>query len=302
MPYNVMITGAGSGFGKLAALSLVARGHHVFATMRDVEGRNKEASASLVSEAMEWVDGSAKTGDLSVIELDVADQKSVDRAIELILSETERIDVLVNNAGLIGEAGPLEVTGIEPMRKMLDVIVLGAMRVTNSVLPTMRKQRSGLIVQISSTTSTHYVPFSTTYTGAKAACEHIAAGYRYELAPLGIDSVVVQPGGYETAIMHKVLKTEHPELLNEYEDVLPLMKKLEDAYGGISYNKSPSGAQDVADAIVGLIEMEAGERPFVTVVDETMRHVVDPINELSDVMQRGLFEELGVWDDMQLVK
>ena len=296
MSLNVIITGSSGGFGKLTTLSLLANGYRVFATMRGVDGKNKDAANTLGQEATDL------PGQLSVVELDVTDQTSVQSAIESINSMVDRIDVLVNNAGVIGNSGPLEVTGVNQFQTIMNVNVFGAMRVTNAVLPTMRAQKSGLILQLSSTSASYNVPFSTGYIAAKAAIERIVEGYRYDLASFGIDCIILQPGAFGTSIMDKALGYSNPELVNEYASVIPVMEQMEEAYGQFSFDEQHSDPQIIASAIVDLIERPIGSRPFRTVVDSNTKHIVEPVNQLAEKTQQELLKQLGVLDELTLKK
>jgi len=150
----VLVTGASSGFGRLAAEALAKAGHTVYASMRDVAGRNAKNAAEMAAT-------SARDGvDLRAVELDVQSEPSANAAAEQIIAETGRIDVVVHNAGHM-MFGPAEAFTPEQFAQQYDVNVLGTQRVNRAVLPLMRKQKQGLLVWLSSSSSRTKSPLRT---------------------------------------------------------------------------------------------------------------------------------------------
>lgn len=139
----VLITGASTGFGRVAAETLARRGFTVFATMRDTSGANASNCEALQSLA------NRERSALHVVDLDVTQDASVEQAVQRVLDEAGRIDVVINNAG-IGALGVTEAYTIEQVQQLFDVNVYGAVRVNRAVLPAMRRQRSGLLIHVSS--------------------------------------------------------------------------------------------------------------------------------------------------------
>ena len=147
----ILVTGASSGFGRLTAEALAKAGHIVYASMRDVAGRNAKNAAEMAAT-------SARDGvDLRAIELDVQSEPSASAAAEQIIAETGRIDVVVHNAGHM-MFGPAESFTPEQFAQQYDVNVLGTQRVNRAVLPHMRKQKQGLLVWVSSSSSAGGTP------------------------------------------------------------------------------------------------------------------------------------------------
>src|SRR5580658_5321697 len=146
MKHVIVVTGASSGFGALAARALADAGHTVYASMRETQGRN----AAQVKAVEEYA--TAGKVDLRVIELDVASQGSSNAAIEKIVAQSGRLDVVVHNAGHMA-SGPAEAFTPEQFAELYDVNVLGAQRVNRSALPQLRKQGKGLIVWVSSSST-----------------------------------------------------------------------------------------------------------------------------------------------------
>ena len=140
---TILITGAGSGFGRDTALTLAREGHRVYASMRESTGRNRDKAESLASEAAK------ETLPLKIIELDVTSTESVNRAVTGVADEAGRIDVLINNAGgLI--AGVSEGFTDAQVARQFDVNVVGVQRMLRAVLPHMRTQKDGLVINIGS--------------------------------------------------------------------------------------------------------------------------------------------------------
>jgi NAD(P)-dependent dehydrogenase (short-subunit alcohol dehydrogenase family) len=184
---TVLITGSSTGFGYLTALGFARQGHTVFASMRNLDkaGPLQEVAAG---EGL----------DLTVIQLDVTDAESVERAVKEVLAAGP-LDVLVNNAGIelrssIEDAGDAEILA------QLDTNVLGLVRVTRAVLPSMREHRAGVIVNISSIAGLVARPFGGFYSASKHAVEAISEALHFELAEFGVRVAIVEPGQFATAL------------------------------------------------------------------------------------------------------
>ena len=190
----IVVTGASSGLGGLTSRELAAHGHVVYATMREVEGKNSPARTELLA----WAEDTGH--DLRVVEIDVTKSESVQRGIDAILEEAGRIDVAVNNAGVM-HAGVSEAFTLEAVQRQFDVNVYGAVRINRAVLPQMRERGSGLLVQLSSLAGRVVFPFFGIYCASKYAVEAMAESYRYELSSFGVDSVIVEPGPFWTGLI-----------------------------------------------------------------------------------------------------
>ena len=174
------MTGASSGIGEQAALSLLAKGYTVYGVARRVER----------------MQGLADKG-VHVIAMDITDDESASSGVKQILEEAGRLDVLVNNAGF-GSYGALEDVAIDDARYQFEVNIFGLARITQLVLPTMRAQGSGRIINISSIGGRIYEPLGGWYHSTKFALEGLSDSLRMELKPFGIQVVVVQPGAIKT--------------------------------------------------------------------------------------------------------
>ena len=176
MAQTVLVTGSNSGFGRLIVETLAPQGYIVFAGMRAVAGRNAPAAEELRALAQQ------KQLALHIVELDITDDASVEKAVTSVIASTGRLDVVVNNAGM-SFSGPLEAFTPEQVRQQFETNVFGALRVNRAVLPQMRKQGSGLLLQIGSVAGRVALPFLGLYGATKFALEGLTESYRQELAP-----------------------------------------------------------------------------------------------------------------------
>lgn len=276
----VLITGCSSGFGELIAKTLAADGHQVFASMRDVGGRNAESARRL----QEWA--AAEGAQLRVVELDVTDDESVRRAVAQALGEAGRVDILVNNAGR-SAAGPLEAFSMEQVRALFEVNVLGPLRVAKAVLPVMRRRREGLIVTISSTLGRVLPGMGGLYPATKWALEGLAESLSYQLRPFGIDAVIVEPGSFPSPSIANAVRAEDEEVAAAYAAVAAGRPA---ARPGPDYR--PPDPQLVADAVKRLVEMPAGSRPLRTVVGPIFTEGVAEYNAAYERLKARLAETL----------
>ena len=271
----VLITGASTGFGRDTAERLARRGHQVFAAMRETNGRNAEHRGAL--ERLAGSDGLQ----LRVVEMDVTSDSSVETAIAQVLQAAGRVDVAINNAGIAG-IGVTEAYTPEQWRQMLEVNVIGAVRVNRAVLPSMRKQRSGLLIHISSGAGRVAVPAMAPYCASKFALEALADAYRYELAPLGVESILVEPGIYRTPIFDRLMMPGDRQRLSDYGDAAEFAERVHGVFkGAIGVPENP-GSVEVAEALVRLIEAQPSERPFRTVVSPPIQQLLEPYNAAAE--------------------
>lgn len=249
----ILITGCSSGFGRLGAEHYARLGATVFATMRGLPRPEAEELRQLASD---------QKLDIHVLELDVLDEAQCNAAV----AEAERInggplDVLVNNAG-IGITSPVEVQDMEATRLIFETNVFGCHRMARAVLPGMRKQKSGMIFQISSQLGRVIVPHSGHYSATKFALEAMGEQLAYELVPHGIEVTIIEPGGYPTEVWVNrnaytaALKERAGELhTNGYPQQVASMGS-EDGSG------RTADPMDVPRAIARTIAMPAGTRPL----------------------------------------
>ncbi len=285
-PKNIIVTGTSSGFGFLTVKTLADLGHTVFAGMRDIDGRNKEAAAELTAH------GEASNGAVRVLEMDVTSDESVGLAVGEALKSAGQIDVVINNAGIGGD-GLFEAFTVDEFHKILDVNLFGVHRVNQAVLPGMRERGAGLLIYVSSIMGRIAIPYAGPYTTSKFALEGLAEAYNAELSQLGIETAIIQPGGYGTDFATRMLSATREDTSASYG---PLAEAPGQMWGSITERLKGEGApdpQDVPDAIAELIGMKAGKRPFRTIVDSMMGGAgVDKINETSAAVQEALNEAM----------
>lgn len=179
-----VVTGSSTGIGFETSITLARNGFHTYATMRKLEGeKTKPLTEVAKSENLQ----------LQAIELDVDDDKSVADAINTIVEERKRIDVLINNAGY-GLGGALEDSSMDEIKAQFETNFFGAVRATKAVLPVMRRQGEGKIVNITSMGGRIAIPLSSSYHGSKFALEGLSESIQYELEPVGIKVILIEPG------------------------------------------------------------------------------------------------------------
>jgi short-subunit dehydrogenase len=179
-----VVTGSSSGIGFETSLTLARNSFYTYATMRKLE---EEKSKPLTDAAKN------ENLQLQVMELDVDNDKSVTNAINTIVDERKRIDVLVNNAGY-ALGGALEDTSMNEVKAQFETNFFGAVRVMQAVIPVMRKQRTGKVVNITSMGGRISIPLSAFYHGSKFALEDLSESIQYELEPFGIKIILIEPG------------------------------------------------------------------------------------------------------------
>lgn len=286
---KVLITGASTGFGNITAKLLAKNGHTVYATMRDINGKNKPHKEAL----LEWAE--EEQVDLKVVELDVTSDKSVENAKIEILAETNgTIDVIFNNAGIYG-GGIQEAFTVNDHKALFEVNVFGSVRINNAFLPTLRKQKSGLIIQASSVLGRIVIPFGGAYDATKWAVEALNENLAYELKPLGIDVAIVQPGAFPTELFQKFYLPDNPEVVAEYGRSAEFFNTSSQSIMAMMADPNiPNKPEQVAEAIVKLVEMPNGTRPLRTVVDKMMGGVTEIINETAKQVQAGVLQNFGL--------
>jgi len=184
-----VVTGTSSGIGFESALALAREGYYTYATMRDTTKSDK------IKEL-----GQKENLNIDVLELDVDDENSVKTAIQKILDQKQRIDVLVNNAGW-ALWGCVEDVSVDEFKAQFDTNFFSIIRLIQEVGPTMRKQGSGTIVNISSVVGRIGFPASPAYISSKFALEGLSESLRFELAPFGVNVVIIEPGVIKTNFM-----------------------------------------------------------------------------------------------------
>jgi NAD(P)-dependent dehydrogenase (short-subunit alcohol dehydrogenase family) len=285
----VLITGSSTGFGRLFTETLARKGHTVFATMRDPGGRNAKNASEIRALAEK------DSLPIHVLELDVTDDASVERAVDSAVAKAGRIDVVINNAGYY-LTGLEEAVTTEQAQRLMDANFLGPVRVNRAVLPHMRRQRSGVLLHISSGAGRVVLPSVGFYCASKFALEALAEAYSYELAAQGIESVIVEPGQYETPIFGNTVAAADEARTNTYGVAKEFPAKVNGALSSTAGN-----AQEVADAVLRIIETPAGEKQLRYFVSP-QNFGVDEINALTKQVQANVLEAFGLAADTKFVK
>jgi NAD(P)-dependent dehydrogenase (short-subunit alcohol dehydrogenase family) len=275
----ILITGASSGFGRDTAETLHRAGHTVYASMRGVQGKNREAAEALRSLGLETV------------ELDVSDDASVEAGVKNVLAQAGKIDVLVNNAG-IASAGVTEAFTTEQAKAIFDTNVIGLLRVTRSVLPSMRQKRDGLIINIGSILGRVTFPFVGIYGASKFAVEALTDSLRYEVSQLGVEVVEVQPSGYPTNFFTNLQSPASTEVTKSYGEVGQIPDAMVKSLTSTLEGKDAPNPHEVAEAIVKLVGQAKGSRAARTVVGASFGS--DKANEGVAPLQAKVVEALGL--------
>lgn len=251
----VLITGTSSGLGRGTAQTLAQKGHTVFATMRNIDGKNAAAAAELRA----WA---AQEGlNLHVVELDVTDSASIQAAVQQVIDTAGGIDVLVNNAGR-GIFGLSEAFTDEQFQALFETNVFGPMRLTQAVLPSMRRQQSGLIVYLSSATTFIPYPFMGMYGASKAALEGMALALNSEVYSLGIDTVIIQAGSYGTDFGKNVESSARQDVWESYGPTGDAAKGMLAGLAGYFTMDMLGTPAALGEQIAEYIAMPSGQRPL----------------------------------------
>lgn len=283
---KVLITGCSSGFGHDAAKALAERGHTVYATMRGVEGKNAAVAEALRSYSEE------NGVDLHVVELDVTSDASVQAAVERMLGEQGHIDAVVNNAGQMF-VGITEAFTNDDLRRQLEINVVGPHRVARAALPSMRARGEGLLINVSSVAGRLALPFFGVYHASKWGLEGMTEALRYELAPFGVDVVIVEPGPFTTNLFPQAPSPSDMERAESYGAVNDTLDGLATAFEGIFEDEeAPTDPSYVVDAFVQLIEAPPEDRPFRTVVG--LDFSVREVNARAEETRKAILGELGL--------
>lgn len=200
-----MVTGSSSGIGFETALALARENFYTYATMRDIKKGTKIAETA-----------KAENLNLKVLELDVDKEQTVKDAVNTIIKEKTRIDVLVNNAGY-GLFGCLEDLSMNDLKAQFETNFFGVVRVLQEIIPIMRKQKSGIIINVSSVAGRIGFPVSPAYISSKFALEGLSESMRYELSPFGINTIIIEPGVIKTNFMSATKKSMKPDSV--YKDI-----------------------------------------------------------------------------------
>ena len=282
---TVVITGCSSGFGEGAVKAFADSGYRVWGTLRDAQGRNAAKKDAL----------EAYSSQVSVIDMDVTDDASAEAAFDQILAQGP-VDVLINNAGVM-YLGITEAFSIAQAKEQMETNYFGAIRAMQAVLPGMRAAESGLIINTSSLVGQISPPFFSTYSATKHALEAYTQGLRYEIAGLGIDVALVEPGPFGTGLLAGGQAPMHGDVLEGYGDLAGVPAAMGQHFADFLQSDEAPKPELVVDAYLALAEMPAGKRPTRTVVGITWG--VDEMNAATQPIQDRVLQEMqleGVLD------
>jgi NAD(P)-dependent dehydrogenase (short-subunit alcohol dehydrogenase family) len=249
MPKVILITGTSTGLGVATAVQAAQAGHTVYATMRNTQKRGTLDAATQVAGVS-----------LNVLQLDVQDTGSVNAAVDTVIAEQGRIDVLINNAGM-GYVRSLEQAEESDIQKILDINYTGVTRCIKAVMPHMRKARAGHVINISSVGGLVGQPFNEIYCGAKFAVEGLTEAMASYITPaFGIHFTAVEPGGIASEFANTVLKQVEQTGGMLEDEYLPILQK----YIAGSQNRQETGIYQTADEVAAIVMKVVGsEQPPV---------------------------------------
>jgi len=202
-----LVTGSSSGIGFETSLALARNGYHTFATMRNL-GKDEKIKQIIEKEDLS----------VEILELDVDNEESVNRAIKTVSEKKGRIDVLVNNAGY-GMWGTVEDVSIDEFKEQFETNFFSIIRLIQKVAPIMRKQNSGNIVNISSVAGRIGFPVSPAYISSKFALEGVSESLRVELMPFGINVIIIEPGVIKTNFFDSMKLSEKSQQDSTYKEI-----------------------------------------------------------------------------------
>lgn len=287
---TIVVTGASSGFGAMTVRALAQAGHTVYAGIRETATRNAPA----VEDARRFAE--LHRVDLRVVEMDVSKQPSVDAAIDTVVAEAGRLDVVIHNAGHM-VLGPTEAFTPEQMAAAYDINVLSTQRVNRAALPHLRAARSGLVMWVGSTSTRGGTPpYLAPYFAAKAGVDSLAVSYAAELARFGIETSIVVPGSFTTGTnhFHNAGAPADTAVVAAYDiEYAGLM----DQIGQRLAELAPTDADpaEVARAIVEIVEAPHGRRPFRVHIDPA-DDGAEVVNAVGDRIRTEFYRRIGLED------
>jgi NAD(P)-dependent dehydrogenase (short-subunit alcohol dehydrogenase family) len=272
---TAIVTGSSSGIGKEISLILARNGYNTFATMRNLDKATE----------IQTIADSENLQSLNFEQLDVTSQNSVYKAITNIYDKTGRIDILVNNAGY-GLIGAFEDTSIDEVKDQYETNFFGLIRTTQAVLPIMRKQESGLIVNISSGVGRFGIPTLSSYSSTKFALEGLTESMSYEVEPFGIRTVLIEPGVIRTNFFNSTIVAKKSQDSNSpyYE----FMRSMEKDFTQLMKNNS-STPEHVAKVVLDSITAENPKLRYLAGQD--VEEWIDAKKKMTDEEFHNMFKQ-----------
>ena len=277
-----IVTGSSTGNGFETSLLLAKNGLFTYATMRNVD-KSKRIKEIAKNENLP----------LEVLELDVTNDKSVANTIDIIGNRHQRIDVLVNNAGY-EHHGAVEELSMDEIRAQFETNFFGAVRVMKAVLPIMRKQRSGTIVNVSSIGGLIGVPLNSAYVGSKFALEGFSESMKYELEGFGINVILIEPGAVKTNYLDNAKQAQ--KAMNPDSPYAEFSKKMSAGVKERFKEASSSSPNQVAQVILSAIKSEKPNTRYLVgndaiAIKERRKNSSD--SELEVWIKESLLEQKG---------
>jgi NAD(P)-dependent dehydrogenase (short-subunit alcohol dehydrogenase family) len=268
-----LVTGSSTGIGFEISLALARNGFYTYGTMRNIQDSNRIMDISKKEQLP-----------LEVLHLDVNDDKSILDTINKINEKNQRIDVLVNNAGY-ALAGPLEGTSMDEIKAQFETNFFGAIKVMQSVIPIMRNQKSGRIVNITSMGGRVAVPLDPIYHGTKFALEGVSECIRYELGSFGIKIILIEPGAVGSNFWKNLKMTSVSQSPNSpYRQIIADISKV---FSKMTENViHPS---EVAKVVVDAVTSEDPEFRYVVGKDANM--ILDAKKNMSEIEYENFIKE-----------
>lgn len=208
-----------------------------------------------------------------------------------MVAQIVRIDVLVNNAG-VASAGVSEAFTDQQAAALFDVNVIGLHRATRAVLPTLRRQKDGLIINIGSVLGRVTLPFFGIYGASKFAVEALTDSYRYEVSQFGVEVTLVQPSAYPTEMYGSASQLADATRVSDYGDVGEIPGAMFQHFTSLFQSSDAPNPHDVATAITALIQVPKGKRPARTVVGASFG--ADSLNDATEPVQSGAVNGFGL--------
>jgi NAD(P)-dependent dehydrogenase (short-subunit alcohol dehydrogenase family) len=290
-PQTVLVTGTSSGIGRGIAETLARHGHNVFATMRNVNGKNAAAAQEINALAQK------ENLSLQVVEMDVTDDDSVTNAVQTVLDKAGGIDVLVNNAGIM-TIGVSEAFSVKQMQNMFDVNVFGAFRVAQAVLPHMRDRGAGYLVYTSSASSLVVFPFIGLYGASKGAMSLMAQGLHYDVFSLGIDTTIFQCGAYVSDLTSNYVLAERSDVAAQYGMVSEMANKTIENTPKVLIAGVAGDPSEIGNTIADLMTRPSSERPLHLPIGLFS----EPLPAVNEVMSVAQAQILSTFQQEALIK
>lgn len=285
---KVFITGIAGGFGKPTATALLDQGYEVAGSVRSREGKNANTVAEL------------ETAGAKIVEMDITDTASTDRAVGEAIAALGGLDVLFNNAG-IGSYGIQELMSPEDMARVMDVNVMGVQRVMRAALPHFRAQGRGTVLYTSSLIGRIATPFYGTYSASKWALEAIVECFRTELSGFGIESCLIEPGAMPTAFFDGLITPNDPDREAQYGEFAAVPEMSNAGLAQLLEATPQQRPERIAEAVSALLAMPFGEKPLRTVVDHVgVGPEIERYNDVLHDVTRKVLSNFGIAEMLDL--